>query len=503
MLQELPDELLLVFGEFVCQSSLAVLCRVSKDFNELFTPLLYRNIQMDNVPVDLFKKIFQGLHVRHIRHLGLTSSPSYRYENERKPTLDGMLSSIQNLKSLKSFDAGEFFSLRRKEEDHITNYTRLLQQLAGLGTIRDLSLDISSSHISHEFPGYSNTDEAIAEVLLSSPDLTHLCLRTDESYGEDVPSALMCLIKIYEKKRKQRSLSPLKLTHLQLENGYLPCPGLHKRHGYSVDYLSHLTDLTTLRSLGLVDDDVTDMFNELDHGVDPQVFANAIQLHRLTIGSYTEEIEQLVELPHLKDTLSEIEISQYYDEEGCEDQITAVFRTTRPSVKKLVLGGGVSKCPGEAVNIIKETVLKMPQLEMFATPITRRSYDMVIQQVLLKMQNLTSLFLLGEVASIINRRRLSEKNEESRCAKEAKRIFNINRILVFRKEFRPLRVVGVGTHIFVCHLLSPHFDEKSQEDVFSVKKAETLTLAWYKVVKLSQTETLAFKSIIELSRRCR
>lgn len=47
MSAHLPDEVLLEIGKYIRQSSLASMCQVSKQFNHLFAPLLYRHMWID------------------------------------------------------------------------------------------------------------------------------------------------------------------------------------------------------------------------------------------------------------------------------------------------------------------------------------------------------------------------------------------------------------------------------------------------------------------------
>ncbi|KAI9923936.1 hypothetical protein MW887_008242 [Aspergillus wentii] len=529
MSPELPDELLLMIGEQLhCQPSLAALCRVSKHFNRLFKRILYREIDVRRCSLDDVTRIYESPLVRYMRHLGPYSFRRGDTIEENVALLEAIISAMPKMKSLRSFSTGGQFLclLCHDTMNNPISFVQFLQLLAELETIRDLDLNAPylrakdvipqfhnlerlSVDLDRKLLGYEKIDDYLSEMLLSSPELTHLKLYSTGDDQYHIPNGLMCLIKTYEQKRQQRSLPVLKLTNLELGEGYVPYRGLHISYGYGPDYLSKLTDLTNLRSLRL--------YNELYYreeeneatwsGINPQVFANVTQLHHLAVSEYTGDIGELVMLPNLKNTLSEIQISQYYTQKwnGEDNDPISYFRKAGPPLKKLILGCPAGSSPGEAINVIEKVILKTPQIEQFATSVTMQSYALIKDLVLPSLQNLTAFFItsnLGALSTSGRRHHQRKMLQQKENARRAMEIFHINRSLVSENEnFQALRYVGIYKQIFTCRPLNPHFESKDSEDVFAVETRDTngkSELAYHKVTELSQCEKQDFSDIISM-----
>lgn len=75
---------------------------------------------------------------------------------------------------------------------------------------------------------------------------------------------------------------------------------------------------------------------------------------------------------------------------------TYPLRDSGPNWKKLRLGGYAGLVPTEAIDILSEVVVKIPQLEELSISVTEASYRYLKDHVLPDMPNLKRLFLVSQ-----------------------------------------------------------------------------------------------------------
>ncbi|KAG4442000.1 hypothetical protein IFR05_002526 [Cadophora sp. M221] len=264
MATKLSVDLLYAIGDaIVSRSTLAALCRVSKAFNHIFTPILYAKIHVQDCE---FQPLLQRISALPSEsHLRFTKTLHIGRNIPRLPFMgsgfdvDTCLEKMPELLSLEIANSvGEL--------DLSGEGRTALENLAKRGKLQHLILVASKRE---EFPtfktvftnlrtlslhGLSGTDVQrhleIAGLLIASPHLRHLGLSNNVREDRS-PMDLHGIVLEYSDRRMERSLPLLKIEELDLGTGFLPTDVQEIFTGKRIDYLSQLTDLGHLTSLRL------------------------------------------------------------------------------------------------------------------------------------------------------------------------------------------------------------------------------------------------------------
>ncbi|KAH7333104.1 hypothetical protein BKA65DRAFT_553447 [Rhexocercosporidium sp. MPI-PUGE-AT-0058] len=213
----LPIDLLYAIGDAIrSRCTLAALCRVSKDFNRLFTPILYASIRVQDCEFQPLLERISGLSSE--SHLRFTKTLQIGRNIPRLPFLasgvdvDTCIEKMPDLVSLK-----------------VTN------------SVGELDLSGEGRHA---------LDTLAKRVLLASPYLRHLGLSNgfrDEGSQMDLHRVIL----EYSDRRIERKIPLLEIEELDLGAGFLPTDVQDLFTGKHTDYLPQLTDLSYLASLRL------------------------------------------------------------------------------------------------------------------------------------------------------------------------------------------------------------------------------------------------------------
>lgn len=380
-------------------------------------------------------------------------------------------------------------------------------------------------HMGAYYPFDNRPITCIVDMLLSSPALSHLSLsRQLPEYAESrYLLSLLQLIKLYDQYRQELDLPLVQLSHLHLGEGYMPYEAIGRPHNLGRDYLSHLTDLSTLNTLEL---DNSPMNSSL---LRPEFFSNATSLRCLRFQALSKDMQELMLLPNLKRSLVEIEIKEYFQQPhsllDIDDDFTSetyVLRNTEPQWKKLHLLGDPRNDPTEAVGVLREVVLKAPQLEVLSISATKTSFEFLKDQVLPVLSNLRVLFVTSRcIVNLGDEEEIDEDEEDeededdytdggkrlmnatAQVAKDAlvavycaRQIFQINRMLALtRAEHQPLQYVGCHKHIYTC---VPLVKEDHDDSIFFISHRDANgnpTTAYYRVVEMPEEEDPDFSKL--------
>lgn len=150
----------------------------------------------------------------------------------------------------------------------------------------------------------------IGEVLLRSPGLRELGLSYDVGYyrPDDEP-CLLQIIQHYHAQRMERKLPLLKLVYLFLGNNFLPSNGLEIYFDGNNDYLSLLTDLSSLRSLKLRNFLGMAKFKSgYYEGFHPEAFQKSHCLRNLSVVFFTKDVARLIVILSVHKELANLSI---------------------------------------------------------------------------------------------------------------------------------------------------------------------------------------------------
>ncbi|PVH71808.1 hypothetical protein DL98DRAFT_660420 [Cadophora sp. DSE1049] len=302
MVESLPLDLLYAIGDAInSRCTLAALCRVSKAFNHLFTPMLYGKIHVQDCEFQPLLERISALPSE--SHLGFTKTLHIGRNIPRLPFLasgvdvDTCLERMPELVSLEvTTSVGEL--------DLSGEGRHGLKTVAKRGKLRDLILVASKRQ---EFPTFktvftnlrtlslhrlSRVDpdrhNDLVEMLFASPHLKHLGL-SHTNRDEFWSSELHKLAQLYRQKRIGRHLPLLRIEELDLGTGYLP----KDLQDLVADphYLSHLTDLEYLSSLHLRNHAY---FREERQQIHVPLLHGAVNLKRIEVEILSKDIEQLL-----------------------------------------------------------------------------------------------------------------------------------------------------------------------------------------------------------------
>ncbi|KAK0111033.1 hypothetical protein ONS95_001413 [Cadophora gregata] len=302
MVENLPVDLLYAIGDAInSRCTLASLCRVSRAFNRLFTPMLYAKIHVQDCEFQSHLERISKLPFE--THLGFTKTLHIGRNIPRLPFLasgvdvDTCLEKMPELVSLEvTTSVGEL--------DLSGEGRNGLESVAKRGKLRDLILVASKRQ---EFPTFktvftnlrtislqrlSRVDQDrhndLVEILLASPHLNHLGL-SHTNRDEIWSSELHKLCQLYSQKRIERNLPLLRIEELDLGTGYLPKD--MRELVANPDYLSQLTDLGCLSSLQLRNHAY---FGEERQSIHVPLLHDAMNLKRIEVEVLSKDIQRLL-----------------------------------------------------------------------------------------------------------------------------------------------------------------------------------------------------------------
>ncbi|KAH7382026.1 hypothetical protein BKA64DRAFT_219014 [Cadophora sp. MPI-SDFR-AT-0126] len=303
MVEKLPIDLLYAIGDAInSRCTLAALCRVSKSFNRVFTPILYAKIHIQDCESRSLLERISALPSG--SHLGCTKILYIGRNIPRLPFLasgvdvDTCLEKMPELVSLEiTSSVGEL--------DLSGEGRHGLETVSKRGKLRDLILVGSRKQ---EFPtlktiftnlrtlslhGMSRVDpdccHHVVEILLASPHLKHLGL-SHSKRNDTWSSELQKLAQLYSQKRLERDLPLLRIQELDLGTGFLPKDVLNLVA--DPHYLSQLTDLEHLSSLQLRNHV---SFDDKRQQVHVPLLHRAVNLKCIEVEVLSKDIEQLLQ----------------------------------------------------------------------------------------------------------------------------------------------------------------------------------------------------------------
>lgn len=167
---------------------------------------------------------------------------------------------------------------------------------------------------------------------------------------------------------------------------------------YGWDYLPGLTKLENLCTLA------PDTSFDDTNLIDPKVFERASSLRHLSVHTFSPNMQALIMLPELGESLTSFEIKNYFqttrnllDVDDQEEHTTYPLREfARDSAKLEEASSGRVHWIGSnrAIDNLSEVVVKMPQLEELSISVTQKSHRNIKDHVLPVMPNLKNLFLI-------------------------------------------------------------------------------------------------------------
>ncbi|RJE25389.1 hypothetical protein PHISCL_02280 [Aspergillus sclerotialis] len=516
MLSTLPDELLLeIARHVVSQPALAALSQVSKHFYAIFTPFLYRHIWVDAnswmfletiphshvldvrslvigplwiIPKDAERKLLQSFaKMKNLRSLTVPGQALQRYLVSGYPRKHELFEKIQDVTIRGPWD-------REEEEPWIYGFGPRWY-IPSFQNLRSLNLlDIKDQLFHHNYV-------EISEVLLRSPELRELGLSFSERFTLG-HHGLPPIIKNYDAQRIARGLPLLRLSCLYLGSGFLPHRGLEVLFDGEKDYLSMLTDLSSLETLRLQNYLGPDKYEEGDfEGIDPEIFKKAHHLRYLSIAFFTDDIVRLFEL-EMASKLAEISISHPYDHYS--DEVVDDLRTYLDNRWRRIAFYGHESSATDPI----ESVADYPQVTELKLDIYPLAFRWFKKFGLSQLPNLEVLHFMKGTFLVP---RINLENEHDRVIdletnidtavymSQAKEFFRINRKLVLTNpRIRLLRYVGFYTNMYTCFLTNPEEASQDPQTSFSVEittSQEKPDIMYYQVRKLSMSEAILFEDI--------
>ena len=339
----------------------------------------------------------------------------------------------------------------------------------------------------------------ISEVLLRSPELRALCLSFSD--GPDYSRhGLPPIIKHYNEQRIARGLPVLRLSCLYLGYGFVPHRGLEVLFDGEKDYLSMLTDLSSLEVLRLENNLEPDEYAEGEfEGIDSEIFNKAHHLRHLSIAFFTDDIARLFKIG-VANRLVDISISCPYD-----SYLDGVVWDLHPYLDKpwrRVAFYGDAHVTSDMFPSIAE----YPQVTELKLVVFPPAFHWFKKFGFSKLPNLELLhFLSGSFlvpqANLESEREIEIKAniETAEYMSQAKDFFRLNRTLrLANPKIRLLRYVGFYTNMYTCFLIKPEEALQESETHFSVeitKPQGQPDIMYYQVRKLTMSEALKFGDI--------
>lgn len=344
-------------------------------------------------------------------------------------------------------------------------------------------------------PLSKNDARCVGDMIVSSPQLHNLALSLSSlsyAYSNSEPP-LGEIIRSYSVERRRRQLPILGLSHLDLGLGFLPSGN---------PPLSMLTDLTKLRHLRLRDNyDNLPGMEAWDLNI--REFFGATQLRRLAVTKYTKQMDELLDLPDLSESLEDIEVTTPWYCRPAAHTLWCYLHNRRFSWRRVCLTVQIRDIDDLGGPHPKET--KITDLRVPADDNCLKRIKTFIIHVL---PNLEVLHFTG--GRIQKRRRPGQTRKYKRIdwtfdqifATHAKDIFRRNRVSVLKdRNHSPLREVWFHRHIFRCSLLQYGKEKKSSYTTFAVhytNEAGEEDTVWYEIAKLSMSEALAREEVLEM-----
>jgi len=414
---------------------------------------------------------------------------------------------------------------------HEIEFTWRIPPLRNLRTLALFGLERSSFH--------DNVDD-IAEVLLSSPELTSLglSLKTEPGLDNDM---LRKLINYYQLKRKERGTLLLRLSKLRLGLGFLPSA---PRFQYMEDdYLKDLTDLTALKELHINNWNLDPDWDVPYWEIHPTLFIRATHLRKILVERLSPDIVELINL--LKSSgsgtvsLDEIEVSRYFEtvepiQQGEAEEFfdgdfqgkplySLPLEQTGLHWRRVSYGAKLKNDKQNmAEHLLHNFVARCPNLEELSIPMSSEHVEFFKSSVIPKARGLHTLILpRGHIADLvpslphqIDRERMCKRikleydEELQKIEREQEKwridfvtdLFAVNRHLVLQNsDIAPLRYIGVGTHVYCCMLPAPSISNPEVSIAVNHSSSDgTTTVEKYQIVKLSSDQARAFPSVRRL-----
>lgn len=424
----------------------------------------------------------------------------------------------------------------------------VLDSLLGLQELREVSL-VNSEGMFQSFrnhiPHFSNLDKLellgmsrrncdrvkeVCQVLISSPSIRNLSLSMVGWNREDDAALLPAMITRFVGADGKR----LQLRSLRLGHGFLPVES-------STDYLSRLTDLTSLETIRLDNDNFGVSRVVQDVPIDASQFSSAIKVRSLTAERLSIDIVELINLLKLNDHLEHLALPRFCDTqprarmdehnefwnpdwygedtdgppEWDEGQLFSQPLEQAGTHWKTVLIGDIFRT-SELDSDVLTCVAQYEQVEELTLPLPVESWPKFRDEILPRLRNLKRLFLVGGNnacsygyrGTILEYKDLSTKSEEEieelvkqrdrefakHMASFAKEIFKKNRSNIASGDrVALLKYVGLGGFVYTCMVVSTIVS--SGLAYFCV---EADGQEWdYRVVKLDNDEAADLESVRE------
>ncbi|KAL2065897.1 hypothetical protein VTL71DRAFT_3567 [Oculimacula yallundae] len=301
----LPVDILYTIGEAInSRCTLAALCRVSKAFNGLYSPILYAHIHVQDCDP---KPLLEGIsalptdsHLRFTKKLHIGRNALRFPHRESGTAIDSCLIKMPELISLEITNSVEELALSSENSDaldivvqrgklrHLTivasDQTEFPLLKARFTNLHTLSLH----HIPRNDP---DGRHGLVHILLASPHLKHLGLSNRDFKGTE----LYKLAQEYSSERFALKLELLKLETLDLGVGYQPTDMTSKVLKEDSDYLSQLTDLEYLTSLQLRNCTVRGYERHTNQDVHVPLFHAAVNLKSIEVETLSKDIDKLLQ----------------------------------------------------------------------------------------------------------------------------------------------------------------------------------------------------------------
>jgi hypothetical protein len=414
---------------------------------------------------------------------------------------------------------------------HEVEFTWQIPPFRNLRTLILFGLERSSFH--------GNADD-IAEVLLSSPELTSLglSLKTEPGLDNDM---FQKLINCYQLRRIEWGISLLRLSELRLGLGFLP--SARRFHYIEDDYLKDLTDLAALIELHIYNWNLDPDWAVPYWEIHPSLFAGAICLRKILVERLSPDIVELINL--LKSSgsgtvnLDTIEVSRYFetvepvqeeeDEEFFDNEFlgkplySLPLEQTGLHWRRASYGTKLKNDKQNmAEHLLHNFVAQCPDLEELSIPMSPEHVEFFKSSIMPKARRLHTLMLprvhIADLAPLLHHSIYSQKKskrikleydeelQKTEQEYEERRIdfvtdlFALNRHLVQQDmDIAPLRYIGLGIHVYCCMLPVPGVS-KPQISI-SVEHASsdgTTTVEKYQILKLCPDQAREFASVRRL-----